>query len=121
MKGNNGIVIEKYMTLFDEAIYDDMNTSEAIAVLSHMLGDDRESDENKYATLLAMDEALGLDLKNVEEDKIEITKEIQEILDKRKEARDRKDFTESDRLRNVLKFMGYEVLDGKDGQEVKKI
>ena len=121
MKGSNGVILEKYMTFFDEAIYDDMNTPEAIAVLSHMLGDDRESDENKYATLLAMDEALGLDLKNVEEDKIEITKEIQEILDKRKEARDRKDFTESDRLRDVLKSMGYEVLDGKDGQEVKAL
>ncbi len=121
MKGSNGVILEKYMTFFDEAIYDDMNTPEAIAVLSHMLGDDRESDENKYATLLAMDEVLGLDLKNVEEDKIETTKEVEEILEKRKETREKKDFAESDRLRDVLKSMGYEVLDGKDGQEVKAL
>lgn len=120
MKGSNGIVIEKYMKAFDEAIYDDMNTSEAIAMLSHMLGDDREKDEDTYATLLAMDEVLGLDLKNAEEEKMEITKEVEEILEKRKEARVQKDFAESDRLRDILKSMGYEVLDGKDRQEVKK-
>ena len=46
---------------------------------------------------------------------------IKEILEKRKIARESKDFVESDRLRDILKEKGYVVKDQKDGQKIEKV
>ena len=43
------------------------------------------------------------------------------ILKKRKQARANKDFKLSDELRNKIKTLGFEILDNKSGQEIKKI
>ncbi|CAG0976261.1 hypothetical protein ANAEL_01466 [Anaerolineales bacterium] len=46
--------------------------------------------------------------------------EILALLDQRKTARDRKDFAESDRLRNQISALGWSVQDNKDGQKLVK-
>lgn len=42
------------------------------------------------------------------------------LLEQRKEARSRKDFAESDRLRDAILRLGWQVQDGKDGQTLMK-
>jgi len=42
------------------------------------------------------------------------------LLEQRKDARSRKDFAESDRLRDQLSALGWSVQDGKDGQKLVK-
>ena len=42
------------------------------------------------------------------------------LLEKRKDARTRKDFAESDRLRDQISALGWTVQDSKDGQKLVK-
>lgn len=44
--------------------------------------------------------------------------EVLSLLDQRKAARDRKDFAESDRLRDQISALGWSVQDGKEGQKI---
>lgn len=46
--------------------------------------------------------------------------EVLALLEERKAARDRKDFAESDRLRDQISALGWSVQDGKEGQRVVK-
>jgi hypothetical protein len=46
--------------------------------------------------------------------------EALELLEQRKEARARKDFAESDRLRDLITALGWVVQDGKEGQKLIK-
>ena len=52
---------------------------------------------------------------------IDIPKEIEELLAKRKEARINKDWALSDQIRDEIKEKGYNVKDTKDGMTVEKI
>ena len=70
--------------------------------------------------LLEFDRVLGLDLENSkkyleESKKVEIPEEIQELLEKRKQARQEKNWTLSDEIRDAIKEKGYSIKDGKDG------
>jgi cysteinyl-tRNA synthetase len=46
--------------------------------------------------------------------------EALDLLEKRKDARARKDFAESDRLRDQLSALGWTVQDSKEGQKLVK-
>ena len=50
-----------------------------------------------------------------------LPEEVTQLLDARRTARQTKNWAASDRLRNELARMGWEVRDGKDGQKVKKL
>ncbi|HMQ02189.1 MAG TPA: cysteine--tRNA ligase, partial [Candidatus Doudnabacteria bacterium] len=58
---------------------------------------------------------IGLDQATAE---IEIPNNVQILLDQRAAAREAKDFAESDRLREKIAELGFEVLDTSDGQKV---
>jgi cysteinyl-tRNA synthetase len=48
-------------------------------------------------------------------EKIKVTPELQKLLDERTKARAEKNFAESDRLRDEIRKLGYEVKDTPDG------
>ena len=87
--------------------------------------------EDILATVFEFDKVLGLDIeKNVlnsenqnKELSISEIEEpiIKEILLKRENARNEKDWNESDRLRDELLQKGYQILDKPNGQFVVKI
>ena len=52
---------------------------------------------------------------------LEIPKEILNILDERKKARESKDWNKSDVLRDKIKELGYVVKDTKEGQVIEKV
>ena len=55
-----------------------------------------------------------------EKTQIKVPAEIQKLLDKRKKVREEKNWSESDRLRDEIKALGYTVEDTSKGQQISK-
>lgn len=115
-----GEINDAYRAQYKEAMFDDLNTSKAVGVLWTMLKDDSLTDADKYATLLDCDRFLGLGLDTLERVDVIIPPEVQSLLDARAIARARKDFQESDRLRDEILALGYTVKDTPEGQKLSK-
>ncbi|MEW5894304.1 MAG: cysteine--tRNA ligase [Candidatus Omnitrophota bacterium] len=122
--------IFKYRDALVDAMDDDFNTAKAMAVLFELMSDvNRSIDQGKDLNLGEIAMALNVfkefmfQIFNLElkEKSVELTDEIAGFLKEREAARGRKDFAESDRLRDVLKEKGYLVQDTKEGQTWKKI
>ena len=98
-----------------EALADDLNTSQAIAELHKLAGLARTDDvaAQKLHTSL---EFLGVlsPASFATRKKQELSAAAARLLEERKAARARKDFKESDRLRDELLTMGIVLKDGKD-------
>ena len=115
---------------YKESLADDLNISKALAVLHDLM---REINKLINANLLSTSNATQilnlykkfdevLCILNVDmELNNSIPQEIEELLNIRAAARANKDFTESDRIRNELKSLGWQVEDSKNGQLIKKI
>ncbi|MBU1198562.1 MAG: cysteine--tRNA ligase [Nanoarchaeota archaeon] len=103
---------------FLKEINDDLNMPRALAVLNEVINDNNLSKQNKVDLISDFDNILGLDLLKQEE--VEIPKEIQDLIDKREEARKNKDFALSDTLRDEIKAKGFVVEDTKEGPKIKK-
>lgn len=102
-----------------------MNMPAAMGIVWEIVRNEHKS--KQFAELLLkFDKVLGLDLENskkyLEESKnVELPQEIQELLEKRKQARADKNWALSDEIRDNLKEKGYAVKDTKDGMTVEKI
>ncbi len=125
--GNDNIddkILEEYKNKFLEAINDDLNLPLAMGIIWEMLRNEEKS--FKIANLLLdFDRVLGLDLANSEEylkkqNNVDISEEIFELLEKRKKAREEKDWDLSDKIRDEINEKGYIVKDTKDGMIVEK-
>jgi cysteinyl-tRNA synthetase len=109
---------KKIKDLFLEKINDDLDTAGVLALVWESLN----NHEIDYETLLDFDKVLGLGFVDiVEEQEIEIATEIQTLLDARQKARDEKDYSKSDDLRDEIKKLGFEVEDTAGGQKIKKL
>ena len=117
-EGNEDVsdeVINKYEERFHKAINDDLNMPLAMSVVWDVVKNPVKS--KKFAELLLkFDEVLGLRIDQKEE--LELPNEIKDILEKRKVARENKDWAKSDELRDKLLELGYVVKDTKNGAEV---
>ena len=126
--GNEDIddkLLQEYKEKFIEAINDDLNIPLAMGVVWELARNEVKS--KKIADLLLdFDRVIGLDIKNSEEylnkqKNIDIPEEITELVEKRKKARENKDWALSDEIRDELKEKGYIVKDTKDGMTLEKI
>ncbi len=99
---------------FCQALEDDLNTPRALAVMWDFLKSDVSSDV-KGATLLKMDEVLGLGLDAIVGRLIEAPAELRQLAQERQVAREAKDFARADALRKEIEQRGWTVLDGSDG------
>jgi cysteinyl-tRNA synthetase len=117
-KGGN--VSEIHLGEFMSAVQDDLNTAKAVACIWNMLKDGDVSKEDKYRTLMEMDQVLGLDLARIRKEEIILSSEMEKLLEERARARSSKDFAESDRLRSEIEKQGYTVKDTPDGQALSK-
>lgn len=115
-----GLVNEEYRNEFISKISDDLAMPEALAVVWKMLKSDL-SGEDKWATLLDFDNVLGLNLASfsnfVDE---EIPQEVLDLVEQRKKAREEKNWAESDRIREVIKQMGYLVEDSQNSCKIHR-
>ena len=112
--------IEQYENRFLEAINDDLNMPVAMSVVWEVVKNPNKS-KDLANLLLKFDEVLGLDVdKKEEKSEQAIPEEIIELVEKRKQARQNKDWEASDRLRDEIMSKGYIVKDTKDGMEITK-
>lgn len=117
-------ILQEYRNKFLDAINDDLNMPLAMGIVWELARNEKKS--NKLAELLLdFDKVLGLDLKNSEEylkkqSEIEIPEEVKKLVEKRKIAREEKNWALSDEIRDEIKTMGYIVKDTKEGMTIEK-
>ena len=105
----NSRIVESYKKEFEEAIENDLNTPEALAVVWKLVKEENVSPADKRTTLLDFDQVLGLDLENNEFEINDIPKEIDRLRIELDNARKETDFAKSDEIRQKLNEKGYEV------------
>lgn len=94
----------------------DLDTPRALQKLRSIEKAQTLSDGVKYEIFKCVDDLFGLDLLKPSLGKGELTSDAQSLFDQRQIARNKGDFTESDRLRGLLLEVGVIVRDSKDGQ-----
>ena len=110
-------IIKDMENRFHQAINDDMNMPLALSVVWEAVKYPEKSP--KIAQLLKkFDTVLGIKIDEVQETKI--PQEILDLVKERKQARSDKNWSESDRLRDLIAEKGYIVKDTKDGTEILK-
>lgn len=111
---------------FHEAMDDDLNTSAALAVIFDVITKFHVKEKEIFSqddirSLADFVQCIGETFGCFTPDEHqEISKEVAELLKAREQARAAKNFAESDRLRDEILGLGYEVKDGKDGQVLRK-
>ena len=107
-----------FLERFLEAVNDDLNMPRAMAVVQEALKSDIPA-AGRYATVLAFDRVLGLDLDRADLPE-ELPAEVQALVDARAQARQDKQWAESDRLRDEIQAHGYTVKDTRDGMKLTR-
>ena len=105
---------------FEEGLFDDLNTPEAVTAVDWALSLKDLAPEAKLAAIAKIDSVLGLNLSQLTRADLRIRPvtatiteaEIETALTQRKDARAAKDFATSDRIRDDLIARGVEVMDG---------
>jgi cysteinyl-tRNA synthetase len=115
---------------FDAALFDDLNVPEALAALFALVREGNSAMQNGalapaaaaslQALLTDWDRVLGILAMGRTKDTV-LPEEVARALASRQTARQNRNWPESDRLRDELARLGWEVRDGKDGQKVKKL
>ncbi|WP_420136378.1 cysteine--tRNA ligase [Sphingomonas sp.] len=117
---DEGTADARYLARLDAALSDDLNTPIALVALEELLADRAVVPADRRATLIAFDQALGLNLATTSRVALRVrpagaavtAEEIEQQLDDRKAARAEKDFARSDIIRDGLIAQGVEVMDG---------
>ena len=111
--------IKSYEDRFLEAINDDLNMPIAMSIVWDVIKNPKKS-KKLQELLLKFDEVLGLNLKDYKKPENLLPDEINDLVNQRNEARKEKNWSESDRIRDLLIEKGYIVKDSKEGTIVEK-
>ena len=111
--------IQEYENKFLEAINDNLNMPVAMSVIWDIVKNPNKS--KKLANLLLkFDEVLGFNLKDYKKQEENVPQEILELAEKRKTARESKDWNLSDKLRDEILEKGYLIKDTPNGYELTR-
>lgn len=116
--------INSYKERFRCCIEDDLNTANAITVLYDVIKAEDLSEYEKIYLIKDFDRVLSLDLDKQEETSQlddEETKIIDELIEKRKQAKKNKDFKLADDIRDELLNKGIQIKDTREGTVWSKI
>ncbi len=100
---------------FQNILNNDLDFPGALAELWNVVNGDQDS-SMKAATVLKMDQVLGLDLAEYVSRPLSIPKAVSALLEKRAQARAEQNYEVSDELRGQIQAAGFEVKDSADGQ-----
>jgi len=118
--------LEKMLLEVEESFNDDLNVSGALGALfefikkinktleQELIG--REQAQLIKEKIFSLDDLFGFFDKTILEEK-SLDDELVNLLEQRKKAREEKNWSESDRLRDLLRTKGLEVRDTPNGQE----
>jgi cysteinyl-tRNA synthetase len=104
---------------FREAVANDLDMPGAVRVVNDLDHSANVPPGEKRALLTSWDDVLGVDLVREAEARWEPTEEIRELVAQRDAAREAKEYTRSDELRDRLQAMGLEVMDTAEGTKVR--
>jgi cysteinyl-tRNA synthetase len=107
-----------YQENFLQAINNDLNMPQALAVAQDLLKSDL-TPSVKLATVFDFDGVLGLDLEKAAAEQ-SLPEEIQALVAERQRARKEKQWALSDQLRDRIQALGYVVQDAAQGMKVFK-
>jgi cysteinyl-tRNA synthetase len=110
---HEAVLASPIVTAMLEYVSDDLNTPGMLGVLFDHLSDLRTDHAQACAVKTFLQQVIGLALEPLAEDVVEITPEIQKLIDDREAARAAKDWKKSDQLRDQLKALGVELQDKK--------
>ena len=123
LEGNDDVqeeIINEFENKFHEAINDDLNMPLAMSIVWEVAKYNLKS--KKLANLLLkFDTVLGIKIDELEENKEEIPDEVLELVEKRKQARQDKNWELSDKIRDEINKKGYNIKDQKDGVIIEKL
>ena len=123
LEGNEDIsddIINSFEQKFHEAINDDLNMPLAMSIVWEVAKYSVKS--KKIAELLLkFDKVLGIKIDELEENNEEIPENVMELVEKRKQARKEKNWELSDKLRNEINELGYNVKDQKEDMIIEKM
>ncbi|MDP3998276.1 MAG: cysteine--tRNA ligase [bacterium] len=108
----------EYEKRFMEALNNDLNVSQGLAILWELVKSDQPTSA-KAESLLKFDKILGLKLDEYLGKPLEIPKEVQKLVDEREKVRKVGDFKKADELRSRIEKTGYEVEDVPGGPKLK--
>jgi cysteinyl-tRNA synthetase len=111
-------IIEKTRKEFIEVMDDDFDTPKALAVIFDFVREVNKKGGGKkaYKLLKEFDEIFGV----LSEEEVELTKEIEELIEKREKARREGDWDTADKIRAELKEKGISVEDTPEGVKWKR-
>ena len=117
--------VKKYKIDFEDCLRDDLNTANAITVLYEMLKADDLNNNEKLNLIEDFDRVLSLDLLKADEEEKDVHDElaayIEEMIQKRQEAKKNKDYALADKIRAELLEKGIMLEDTRQGVNWKKI
>ena len=122
LNGNENIdsqIIENFREEFKNAINDDLNMPQAMGVVWNTIKFEKKS-KQIADLLLEFDKVLGLNIDIIEKE-TNLPEEVKKLAQERKQAREDKNWTLSDELRDKIFKLGYTVKDTKDGMEITKL
>ena len=113
--------IEKYNNKFKESLENDLNTSMALTTLYDVLKDNINNN-TKLELIKMFDKVLSLDLLKKEKQEIdsELLSKINELIEKRNEAKKNRNYEEADNIRNQLLEMNIIIKDTREGTVFEK-
>ena len=117
-----GESVRARLDAFDEALGEDLNTPRALAEVWGLVKDEALPPAERLAALLDMDSVLGLKLDEAgQEDAAgSVDEELADLLRRRDEARNARDWAAADEIRDELASLGWKVVDTPDGPRLEK-
>jgi cysteinyl-tRNA synthetase len=111
--------IQHFSEAFLEAVNNDLNTPQALAVVWEMIKSNIP-EEDKRDLLYSFDEVLGFNLRDIKpHQEASLSVHVQELVKIRDEARTAKDFAKADEVRAEIEKAGYEIVDSAEGTRLK--
>lgn len=113
--------IELYENNFKEALENDLNTSNALTVLYDVIKDNTLTNNEKITLIKKFDQVLSLDLlsSNTKEISEIDEKYINDMINKRNEAKKEKNYNLADQIRDELLQKGIVLIDTREGTKFK--
>lgn len=110
----------RYLDRFRSAVFNDLNTPQALAIMWEMLGDNEMDNSDRYGLLLNFDNVFGLGLDKIQPERIETNQETERLLEEREDARKDKDWKKADNLRDEIYNSGFIIEDTPEGPRLKR-
>ena len=111
--------IKIYKREFLKFIRDDLNIPKALVLIWKVLKDKNLSNKEKYSLLIDFDNVFGLGLRKLK--KVKIPGKIKKLVKLREKYRKERNWEEADKIRELIKEMGYAIDDTPEGPKIKKI